>query len=74
MQPLYLARIEDRRARRCREGRLRGRPSRRALPTPDSLLRLGLSAQTKVLDLKPRVSCRGGGDRVRNQKLPHSVW
>jgi hypothetical protein len=38
-----------------REGRLRGRPSRRALRTPDYLLRLGLSPGAKVLDLKSRI-------------------
>jgi len=32
-----------------------------ALLTPDFLLRLGLSPQAKVLDLKGRVRCRGCG-------------
>jgi hypothetical protein len=34
-----------------------------ALLTPDFPLRLGLSAQAKVLDLKSRVRCRGCGAR-----------
>jgi ribosomal protein S27E len=33
--------------------------------TPDFLLRLGLGPQTKVLDLKSRVKCRGCGARGR---------
>jgi ribosomal protein S27E len=32
---------------------------------PEFLLRLGLSPQTKVLDLKERVRCRGCGKRGR---------
>jgi ribosomal protein S27E len=36
-----------------------------ALLTPESLLRLGLSPQTKVLDLKERVRCRECGARGR---------
>ena len=36
-----------------------------ALLTPDFLLRLGLSPQAKVLDLKLRVRCRGCGARGR---------
>jgi ribosomal protein S27E len=36
-----------------------------ALLTPGFLLRLGLSPQTKVLDLKTRVRCRGCGARGR---------
>jgi ribosomal protein S27E len=36
-----------------------------ALPTPDFLLRRGLTPQTKVLDLKERVRCRGCGKRGR---------
>jgi hypothetical protein len=55
MQPLYVARIEDLARGDCREGRLRRLPSRRALRTPDFLLRLGLSPSAKVLDLKARV-------------------
>jgi hypothetical protein len=31
------------------------------MPTPDFLLRLGLSRQAKVLDLKSRVRCRACG-------------
>ena len=64
MQPLYLARIED-----------RGRGDlvkvdcaacqHVALLTPEFLLRLGLSTQAKVLDLKTRVRCRGCGARRR---------
>ena len=64
MQPLYLARIED---------LTRGDVVKVdctachhvALLTPDFLLRLGLSRQTKVLDLKARVRCRGCGARGR---------
>jgi hypothetical protein len=36
-----------------------------ALLAPEFLLRLGLSPQTKVLDLKERVRCRGCGKRGR---------
>jgi hypothetical protein len=36
-----------------------------ALLTPEFLLRLGLSPQTKVLDLKERVRCRACGARGR---------
>jgi hypothetical protein len=36
-----------------------------ALLAPEFLLRLGLSPQTKVLDLKERVRCRGCGKRDR---------
>ena len=36
-----------------------------ALLTPDFPLRLGLSAQAKMLDLKSRVRCRGCGARVQ---------
>ena len=32
-----------------------------ALLTPEALLRLGLSAAAKVLDLKARLRCRGCG-------------
>ena len=64
MVPLYLARIEDLGrgdlvqvdCATCRHV---------ALLTPDFLLRLGLSPQTKVFDLKPRVRCRGCGARGR---------
>jgi hypothetical protein len=62
MQPLYLARIED-----------LGRSDfvkvdcaachHVALLTPGALLKLGLSLQTKVLDLTGRVRCRGCGAR-----------
>jgi len=64
MQPLYLARIED-----------LGRGDfvkvdcaachHVALLTLEFLLRLGLSPQAKVLDLKERVRCRGCGARGR---------
>ena len=36
-----------------------------ALLAPDFLVRLGLSPQTKVLDLKERVRCRGCGKKGR---------
>jgi hypothetical protein len=36
-----------------------------ALLTPEFLVRLGLSPQTKVLDLKERVRCRGCGKKGR---------
>jgi ribosomal protein S27E len=36
-----------------------------ALLAPEFLLRLGLSPQSKVLDLKERVRCRGCGARGR---------
>jgi len=36
-----------------------------ALLTPELLLRLGLKPQTKVLDLKERVRCRGCGKKGR---------
>jgi hypothetical protein len=36
-----------------------------SLLAPEFLLRLGLSPQTKVLDLKERVRCRGYGKRGR---------
>jgi hypothetical protein len=64
MRPLYLARIED-----------LGRGDfvkvdcaachHVALLTLDFLLRLGLSPESKVLDLKSRVRCRGCGARGR---------
>jgi ribosomal protein S27E len=64
MLPLYAARIED-----------LGRGDfvkidcaacqHMALLTSEFLLRLGLSSQTKVLDLKERVRCRGCGKRGR---------
>ena len=36
-----------------------------AVLAPEFLLRLGLSPQTKVLDLKERVRCRGCGKKGR---------
>ena len=36
-----------------------------AVLAPEFLVRLGLSPQTKVLDLKERVRCRGCGARGR---------
>ena len=64
MQPLYLARIED-----LGRGDLVqvdcAACHHIALLRPDSLLRLGLSPQAKVLDLKERVRCRGCGKRGR---------
>ena len=64
MQPLYLARIED-----LGRGDLVQVNSAAchhvALLTPDFLLRLGLSPEAKVLDLKGRVRCRGCGARGR---------
>jgi ribosomal protein S27E len=64
MMPLYAARIED--------------PGQSdfvkvdcvachhtALLAPEFLMRLGLSPQAKVLDLKERVRCRGCGKRGR---------
>jgi ribosomal protein S27E len=36
-----------------------------AVLAPEFLLRLGLNPQTKVLDLKERVRCRGCGGRGR---------
>jgi ribosomal protein S27E len=64
MLPLYAARIEDLGqsdfikvdCATCR---------RVALLTPEFLLRLGLSSQTKVLHLKERVRCRGCGKKGR---------
>ena len=64
MQPLYLARIED----LGRGDLVQVDCAARyhvALLTPDFLLRLGLSPQAKVLDLKERVRCRGCGKRGR---------
>jgi hypothetical protein len=40
-------------------------PPATTLFTPDFLLRLGLSPQAKVLDLKSRVRCRGCGAKGR---------
>jgi hypothetical protein len=42
-------------------------PSRQhvALLTPEALLRVGLSAAAKVLDLKGRLRCRGCGRKGR---------
>jgi hypothetical protein len=64
MLPLYAARIEDLGlgdfvrvdCAACKH---------LALLAPEFLLRLGLSPQTKVLDLKERVRCRGCGKRGR---------
>jgi hypothetical protein len=64
MTPLYLARIED-----LRHGDLVkvdcAACHHVALLTPEFLLRLGLSPQAKVLDLKTRVRCRGCGAKGR---------
>jgi hypothetical protein len=64
MLPLYLARIED-----LGHGDLLrvdcAACHHVALLTPEFLLWLGLSPQTKVLDLKWRVRCRGCGARKR---------
>jgi ribosomal protein S27E len=64
MQPLYMARIEglgqgDFVKLDC------AACDHVALLTPEFLLRLGLSPQTKVLDLKERVRCRACGARGR---------
>ena len=64
MMPLYAARIEDLGlgdfvkvdCAACQHV---------ALFAPEFLLRLGLSPQAKVLDLKERVRCRGCGKRGR---------
>ena len=64
MLPLYLARIED----LGRGDLVRvdcAACHHVALLTPEFLLRLGLSPQAKVLDLKWRVRCRGCGARGR---------
>ena len=64
MQPLYLARIED----LGRGDLVQVDCAARyhvALLTPDFLLRLGLSPQAKVLDLKQHARCRGCGARRR---------
>jgi len=64
MLPLYLARIED----LGRGDLLRvdcAACHHVALLTPELLVRLGLSPQAKVLDLKWRVRCRGCGARGR---------
>jgi ribosomal protein S27E len=62
MMPLYAARIED-----LRQGDFVkvdcAACHHVALLAPEFLLRLGLSPQTKVLDLKERVRCRGCGAR-----------
>jgi hypothetical protein len=64
MPPLYLARIED-----LRHGDLVKIDCvachHVALLPPEFLLRLGISAHAKVLDLKERVRCRGCGGRGR---------
>ena len=64
MQPLYLAKIED--LGRGDLVQVDCAPCHHvALLTPDILLRLGLSPQGKVLDLKGRVRRRGCGARGR---------
>src|SRR5882724_8501020 len=64
MLPLYRARIED--LRRADIVQVDCAACRHvALLTPDFLLRLGLSPQAKVPDLKSRVRCRGWGARGR---------
>jgi ribosomal protein S27E len=64
MMPLYAARIED-----LGQGEFVkvdcAACQHVVLLTPEFLLRLGLSPQTKVLDLKERVRCRGCGVRGR---------
>jgi ribosomal protein S27E len=64
MQPLYLARIED-----LGQGDFVkvdcAACHNVALLTPEFLLKLGLSPQVKVLDLKTRVRCRGCGAKGR---------
>jgi hypothetical protein len=73
MQPLYLARIED-----LGRGDLVqidcAACHHVALLTPDFLLRLGLSPQAKVLDLKERVRCRGCGDAARGRAVVSIKW
>jgi hypothetical protein len=63
MLPLYAARIED-----LGQGDFVkvdcAACHHVALLAPEFLLRLGLSPQTKVLDLKGRVRCRGCGKRA----------
>jgi hypothetical protein len=64
MQPLYLTRIEDLgRGDLVKVDCAAGHHV--ALLTPEFLLRLGLSPQAKVLDLKTRVRCRGCGAKGR---------
>ena len=64
MQPIYLARIED--LGRSDLVQINCAACHHvALLRPDFLLRLGLSPQAKVLDLKGRVRCRGCGARGR---------
>ncbi len=68
MVPLYLARIEDLgRGDLVQVDCAAYHPV--ALVTPEFLLRLGLSRQAKVLDLKSRVRCRGAerGDGPSSQ-------
>jgi hypothetical protein len=64
MLPLYAARIED-----LGQGDFVkvdcAACHHVALLTPEFLRGLGLSPQTKVLDLKERVRCRGCGKRGR---------
>jgi hypothetical protein len=64
MLPLYAARIDD-----LGQGDLVmvdcAACHHVALLAPEFLLRLGLSPQTKVLDLKERVRCRGYGKKGR---------
>jgi hypothetical protein len=64
MQPLYLARIEDLGHGDLVKVDCAG-CHHVALLTPEFLLRLGLSPQVKVLDLKTRVRCRGCGAKGR---------
>jgi hypothetical protein len=64
MQPLYLAQIEDLRHRDLVKGDCAA-CHHVALLTPEFLHRLGLSPHAKVLDLKMRVRCRGGGAKGR---------
>jgi hypothetical protein len=40
-----------------------------ALPAPEFLLRLGLSPQTEVLDLKEQVRCRGCGSEGTRRRV-----
>jgi hypothetical protein len=64
MLPLYPGRIED--LGRGDVVKVDCAPYHHvALLTPDFLLRLGLSPQAKVLDLKQRVRCRCCGARGR---------
>jgi hypothetical protein len=63
MLPLYAARIED-----LGQGdfvKVDCAACHVALLAPEFLLRFGLNPQTKVLDLKERVRCRGSGKKGR---------